>query len=275
MFVTAPEGTKLWILDLGANTGDMAWFLRGRNASSVSTPRPEHERRTLRTFAFLIDHPDIGLVLYDCGPVADPGKAWGPIFTDAFPWVGWTEANRLDRAIELTGNRIEDVKAIYLSHLHLDHAGGLAHFADKSIPVHVHADELKQAFYAVATKEDYGNYLPDYLDFDRNWQPFTGDVIEVAAGMTLHHLPGHAIGLVGLLLNLKVSGSILFASDQCFFEENILNDEPPGWGLRDQNAWYASLRKVKRLAALYRAPIFYGHDARNLDRFKPAPFAYT
>ncbi len=158
----APNGTKLWILRMGTTQGDLAWFLRGSNASSVSEPNPTNERRELKMFAMLIEHPDVGLVLYDCGPAPDPAKVWGPDFTDAFPWIEYSDDNRLDNAIAKTGNDIKDVKAVVLSHLHLDHAGGLHHFKDSGVPVYVHEDEMRQAFYAVASKEDYGNYLPDY-----------------------------------------------------------------------------------------------------------------
>lgn len=57
-----------------------------------------------------------------------------------------------------TGNRIEEVKAIIISHLHNDHAGldpplialivgGLEHFLGTNIPIYVHEEELKEAFW--------------------------------------------------------------------------------------------------------------------------------
>lgn len=270
----APQGTKLWILRLGATEGELGWFLRGRNASSISVPRPEHERRRLQMFAMLIEHPDVGLILYDCGSAPDPAEVWGPGFTDSFPWVEYADENRLDRAIALTGNDIKDVKAIVLSHLHLDHAGGLHYFAGTGVPVYVHETELKQAFFAVATKEDYGNYLPDYLSFDHNWQPLRGEVIDLFRGLQLHLTPGHANGLMGMLLRLPESGSIYFTSDHCVFHESYDDMEPPGWGLRDQDGWYASIRKIRNLATLNQARVFYGHDRVNLDNFKTAPDHY-
>ncbi|MGO4567045.1 N-acyl homoserine lactonase family protein [Rhizobium sp. 2YAF20] len=271
---TAPVGTKLWILRLGATEGDVAWFLRGRNSSTVSNRKPDHELRRMHSFAMLIEHPDVGLVLYDCGSAPNPAVAWGPEFADAFPWVEYADENRLDQAIALTGHDIKDVKAIVLSHLHLDHGGGLHYFTGTNVPIYVHEIELKQAFYAVATKEDYGNYLPDYLSFDHNWQPLAGEVIEIFQGMILHLWPGHANGLMGLVLNLPNSGPILFTNDQCALKENLQSFEPAGWGMRNQDVWYASTRKIKRLLELTGARVFFGHDEINFKNFEMAPHSY-
>lgn len=268
------QNIKVWILRLGATQGDVGWFLRGRNSSTVSDPFPTHERRRMLMFAMLIAHPDAGLVLYDCGSAPDPAVAWGPDFADGFPWIEYTDEHRLDRAIESTGNSIKDVKAIVLSHLHLDHAGGLQYFTGTSIPIYVHEDELRQAFYAVATKEDYGNYLPDYLSFEHNWQPLTGSTVEVFKGVTLHLLPGHANGLMGLLLDLTNSGPIFFTSDQCVFRENFEASEPPGWGMRNQDAWFSSNRRLKRIVENSKARVFFGHDECNLANFDCAPHFY-
>ena len=46
-----------------------------------------------------------------------------------------------------------------LSHLHLDHPGGLEYFRGRDVPVYVQGEELKRAFYAIATGEDVGAYI--------------------------------------------------------------------------------------------------------------------
>ena len=69
-----------------------------------------------------------------------------------------------------------------MSHLHLDHAGGLEFFRGRDIPIYVHGDELRNGFYGVATGEDFGAYIPHYLDFSFNWQAFSGDQVELFDG---------------------------------------------------------------------------------------------
>jgi len=57
----------------------------------------------------------------------------------------------------MTGNDIKDVKAVIMGHMHLDHAGGLEHFRGSDVPIYIHEIELKHAFFAVASKSDFGS----------------------------------------------------------------------------------------------------------------------
>lgn len=83
----------------------------------------------------------------------------------------------LEAQIKKTGHDIKDISAVVMGHLHLDHAGGLEHYVGTKVSIYVHELGLKHAFFyysrAVATKSDFGVYLPHYLSSDLNWQPFT------------------------------------------------------------------------------------------------------
>lgn len=46
-----------------------------------------------------------------------------------------------------------------MGHLHLDHAGGLEHFRNTSVPIYVHEEEFKHACWAAGTNSDGGLYL--------------------------------------------------------------------------------------------------------------------
>jgi glyoxylase-like metal-dependent hydrolase (beta-lactamase superfamily II) len=263
---TAPKGAKLWILQLGQTEGDAAaWFMQGANNSTVSEPRPVHQRVRISMIAALIEHPRHGLLLYDVGSAPDPPAWWGPEFCDAFPWVVYGEEHRLDRAIALTGNNIDDVSAIIISHLHLDHAGGLEYFRGRDVPVYVHRRELEHAFYVVAARQDIGNYQADYLDFGFNWEPVDGEVVELFEGPTLHHTPGHTPGLMGLY----------FASDHLVFRENFVDQRPLGWLMRDYDAWHESNRRIRRLVRARDATVVYGHDPVTFEKLAPAPECHT
>jgi glyoxylase-like metal-dependent hydrolase (beta-lactamase superfamily II) len=137
-----------------------------------------------------------------------------------FARVDYQEEHELEAQIKLTGHDIKDVKAVIMGHLHLDHAGGLEHFVGTSVPIYVHEAELKHAFYSVATKTDFGVYLPHYLSFDLNWQAFTGDFLELAQGINLRHAPGHTPGLVIMQVNLANSGTWICTTDMYHVHEN-------------------------------------------------------
>jgi phosphoribosyl 1,2-cyclic phosphodiesterase len=137
-----------------------------------------------------------------------------------FARVDYSPEHELEAQIKKTGHDIKDIKAVIMGHLHLDHAGGLEHFVGTSVPIYVHEAELKHAFYSVATKTDFGVYLPHYLSFDLNWQAFTGDFLELAPGINLHHAPGHTPGLVIMQVNLPNSGTWICTTDMYHVHEN-------------------------------------------------------
>lgn len=57
----------------------------------------------------------------------------------------------------------------------------------------------------------------------RNWKTFDERSFDFCQGITLHHLPGHTDGLVGMQINLPDSGTIFFISDHCHVIENVSN----------------------------------------------------
>ncbi|KAF2013242.1 Metallo-hydrolase/oxidoreductase [Aaosphaeria arxii CBS 175.79] len=255
----APEGTKLWFLHLGNLECDEGWLKRAGNTSSLSNPNPTNLRRKLIMLAYLISHPTEGLILYETGAGADYPEVVGPQVNDVFTRVDYTPTMDLAAQIASTGNSITDIKMVIIGHLHLDHAGGLTPFRNTGIPVHVHELELKHAFYAVATRSDLGVYLPHYLTFDINWVPFHGSFLELAAGINIHHSPGHTPGLSILQLNLRESGTWVFTSDQYHVKENFEQDLPQGWLARDHDAWVRSHQMIKGLKRRTGAKVVLGH----------------
>ena len=129
----------------------------------------------------------------------------------------------------------------------------------ETIHSYAHELELKYAFYAVATKSDFGVYLPHYLTFDLNWVPIHGPFLEIAAGINLHHSPGHTPGLIIMQVNLKESGTWIFTSDQYHVKENYQDDVPQGWLARDHESWCRSHQMIKSLAKRTKGKVVLGH----------------
>lgn len=65
----------------------------------------------------------------------------------------------------------------------------------------------------MATKADYGTYLPHYMSLDLNWQTFNDASLELFPGLHLVHSPGHTPGLVVLMMHLRKEGTFIFSSD--------------------------------------------------------------
>jgi glyoxylase-like metal-dependent hydrolase (beta-lactamase superfamily II) len=263
---------KFRLLDLGRLDYDEGFPLAGGGVSTASEPSPPVARRTVAISASLIEHPKIGPVLFDTGAPPNYEELWPPIIQELFAITRYDSEHHLDAALEAAGYGVEDIKAIVLSHLHLDHAGGLEFFRGRDIPIYVQGDELRNAFYGVATGEDLGAYLPHYLDFSFNWQPLAGEFIELFDGFCLYRLPGHTPALQGLRLDLANSGTFFCTSDQFHLQDNYAGPQPLGWLLRDYAAWWRSYRQVKMLAERTGARLVFGHDADVLEELRREEF---
>src|SRR3954452_5923094 len=179
------KGMKLSLLDLGRIDTDDGFFMRGCNAAVQSNPNPQYERRRVAVIAAVIEHPKHGPILFETGCAQNAKEEWPAPAYDAFPLNVYEERHHLDKALEAAGYGIDDINAIVIGHLHLDHAGGLEHFRGKNIPIYAHDLEIKEHYYAVATKEDIGPYVPGDLNWELNWQPIHREETELFEGITL------------------------------------------------------------------------------------------
>lgn len=107
-----PEGTKLWLLEVGWLECDEAFVVRGGNISLRSTENKSfvNKRRQLPMYCILISHPYEGLILWETGSGKDYPEVWGPVVSDAFSRIRYEPKHELRAAIEATGNRIEDIR---------------------------------------------------------------------------------------------------------------------------------------------------------------------
>lgn len=257
--------SKITLLDLGRIDADTGFFIRAGNAAVQSAQDPHHERRRVAVVAAVIEHPKAGPLLWETGCAQNAKDEWPPPAWEAFPVNVYEERHHLDNALEAAGYGIDDIRGVILGHLHLDHAGGLEKFVGKDIPIWAHEKEIKQHYYAVATKEDIGPYLPGDLHWELNWQPIHRDETELFDDLTLRHMPGHTPGLMTMQVETQNSGHFMFTSDLYHVRDLFEQDLTQGWLGRDSNAWYRSHRWMKQLQRRFDATMVYGHDASVLE----------
>ncbi|EXL66856.1 hypothetical protein FOPG_17000 [Fusarium oxysporum f. sp. conglutinans race 2 54008] len=269
-----PQGTKFHILEVGWLECDEGFVTRGGNTSLKSTEglSTVNKRRELPMYCILIDHPHEGLILWETGCGKDYPEVWGPVLLDVLARVRYEPQHELRAAVGATGNKIEDVKKIIIGHLHLDHAGGLDEFIErKDVEIWVHDKELRSAFWSVATGADTGVYLEHYLKLGLNWKTFDEKSLDFCQGITLHHLPGHTEGLIGMQINMPEMGTFFFLSDHCHVMENWRDGIPQGWLARDHPACFRSTQRLKHLERITKGQIIPGHDKETfLDLQKQA-----
>lgn len=200
---------------------------------------------------FLVLETEQGYILFDTG--------WSPNMVPILEAIGLRpsigEENGIAHYLDRLGIREDEIRMVLLSHLHLDHAGGL--HALKGKKVVVQRGELNYArgpfaFSAVPyTKLDW-----DFQDFE--WEIIDGDTV-LSDGLALVMQNGHTPGTMGLLVNLKQWGPLFFTGDNCYLMANIENDLIPGSLWSPLQAWY-SLRKAKFLSHITGAVLVPSHD---------------
>ena len=164
----------------------------------------------------------------------------------------------LDEALAKAGVDIAEIRAVAVSHLHWDHAGGLKHFAAR-VPVHIQRAELEFATQPGPVPERRGMFRVDYDDPRISWQVEDGDT-EIAPGVTAIATAGHTPGHQSFVVDLAGGGGFVFAFDAANTIDGCEREVPGGLINATLEQGAAQIRKLKRLAAERGYQLIPGHD---------------
>ena len=125
---------KLWFLNTGYLETDKNNVVGCSVIGTYSNPHIQNEWIKLPVMTFLIETED-GYILYDTGsnPEAMNGY-WPKNLQEIYPLYQKPE-ERLENQLALCGVKPEDVQTVVISHMHLDHAGGLYLFPHANVYV--------------------------------------------------------------------------------------------------------------------------------------------
>jgi glyoxylase-like metal-dependent hydrolase (beta-lactamase superfamily II) len=130
----------------------------------------------------------------------------------------------LVEALAACGLTTDDLALVAISHLHVDHTGGLAHVADGR-PVAIQRREL--AFGLDRATPDVGYLRDEYALPGLAWRPLDGDA-EIAPGIDAVSTPGHTPGHMSFRVRM-VDGTVwLFAMDAIDLRAGLDGDTPIG-----------------------------------------------
>lgn len=222
---------------------------------------------------------DAGLVLVDTGvgtpSITRPAQWLGRAFTTGFS-VARDEATTAVGRVRALGFDPADVRHIVLTHLDIDHAGGLVDFPDAT--VHVHAPELR-ALEQPASVRDRLRYRrlqlahgPKFTSYEAAGEQWFGfDAVCGLDGLPpdilLVPLAGHTHGHAGVAVNTD-DGWLLNAGDAYFFRGQLASEPhcPPGLSVferalqADRDARIGNQRRLGELARTGDATVFCAHD---------------
>lgn len=225
----------------------------------------------LPTYAWMIDHPE-GVIVVDTGQ----GTHLLDGLRSLHPYRRWEVMFRIEPDEEI-GPRLRalgvgrrDVKRVVLTHLHIDHDGGLAHFPETDILVSRGELQIARAW-AGRLRGYLPNRWPAWFNpiaLDLAAEPFgpfaasrrlttAGDVIAVAT-------PGHTADHVSVIV---MDGNVahVIAGDASYTEALMLAGQVDGVSV-DEAAARATLRALRQLAAAGPAVYLPTHDPESAAR---------
>ena len=210
---------------------------------------------------FLINHRD-GLVLFDTGIdpaiMSDKGyikQAIGRFLLPRIFRFQVADTDRIDHILVRAGVAASDIRKAVISHLHFDHAGGIA-----QVP---QADLLVGAREWAVLSEPHPEYewvLREHIEIpSAKWRQISFEVtddplfegfdgIYDVAGdgsMVLLPTPGHTPGSMSMLIRQDAWDPILLVGDLTYESASLEKDIVPGTG--DKDALLASFAKVRQL----------------------------
>jgi glyoxylase-like metal-dependent hydrolase (beta-lactamase superfamily II) len=257
---------KLYFFDGGALTCDKSSITLNRGAGTlIDIPI---------TF-FLIQHPQ-GNMLYDTGLarecLEDPDKHWG-IVAKSYQFK-FSKEQYITERLATVGIKPDDIKYVVMSHLHMDHTGGLREFPKAKILVQRRemewaytADWYQKAAYVRADFDQKLKY--EYIEgLEQNPYDVFGD-----GSVTVWRTPGHTPGHQSVLVKLPESGSFMLTQDAIYTSEILNKKVLPGVCWNNEEA-VKSIKMIQHMRD-NGVNIVCGHDIDEWKQWKKAPEYYA
>ena len=249
---------KLYVLDLGK--------IVMMTENPVTEEDGDEDASAIPVSAFLIDSPK-GKLLFDTGCHPDAMKGAWPKAMCTNPYICDEEFTLLSRLKQINV-KPEEIKYIVVSHLHLDHAGGLHFFPNAE--VYVQENEL------IRTMDDYKNGESDIFHMEcdiKNWEKVginwktvnSEESVEICSGVSIIDLKsGHSFGMLALRVELGC-GTFLLVSDAAYCAYHYGPPARLTGAIYDERGYFKSIEAIRDMEEKYDAKIIFGHD---MNQFK-------
>ncbi|MGI8462449.1 MAG: N-acyl homoserine lactonase family protein [Solirubrobacterales bacterium] len=226
---------------------------------------------------FAIEHPD-GVIVVDTGESShanDPGYQpwWHPfVRTSERRWVAPEE--EIGPQLQALGIEPGDVRCVVMTHMHGDHAGGLAHFP--GVEIMMSATEASMALARTGPVNGYLNsHYPDWLEprtveFDSDpWEVFDASFALTDDGtVRLVPTPGHTKGHLSVVV--EQSDRIDLITGDAAYSERALDEGIVDGVAQDERAHRRSTALLRELCDRHRVVVAPSHDPESARRLAEA-----
>ena len=252
---------KLYVLDLGkiVMVGD----------NPVTKGGGAGEPPAIPIHAFLLDTPK-GKLLFDTGCAPGCMEGVWPAASCVNPYV---ESASLTERLAQAGVRPEEIRCVVLSHLHLDHAGGVHLFPNAEVLVQ--SGELDRVM-EDARRDTLGMFhlrcdVDNWARSGVKWNPVKEERLTLCEGVTVLNLgPGHSFGMLALLVELA-AGKFLLVSDAVYSAAHYGPPAQLSGYMENEQGYFSTIERLRALAQETGAQVLYGHDMAQFQTLKKSP----
>lgn len=201
----------------------------------------------LPAYAFLVIHPDAGMIIFDAGlPASLNGVRLADVFEVIVP-----AGQGLDEQLALHQVDAARIERLIISHSHVDHIAGV---------------ELVPNAQLIANKAEYEAAVGSvpWLRMGHDWKLIERELDVFGDGsVEVFPTPGHSCGHQSLRVRRGRAYDVL-AVDSCYFCSSISLDDSVQPHAYDADAYRASLRLLRQMqdSGSFIVP---GHDPAFLD----------
>jgi glyoxylase-like metal-dependent hydrolase (beta-lactamase superfamily II) len=225
----------------------------------------------LPIWVWVIEHPE-GVFIIDTGEnstiqTPDYFKSSG-VFAN---WLNKTMFKfKINRELEIDKQLLKlniepnEVKTVFLTHLHLDHIDGLKHFPETKIIVN-----------RLEWEKPYGDlpklyphwFKPELIELNEQYECFDNACsLTIAKDLIALHTPGHTNGHMSILLKTD-NCHILFAGDLCYNQKQLIANHFAGVNVNHLKA-KDTYTKIKAFAKFNKTVFLPSHDIEAGKRLK-------
>lgn len=223
----------------------------------------------LPSYCFVIEHPE-GIIVIDTGlsstshGILSSQAGVSGWFTNQMVQFRIQRHEEIDQRLAVLGIDPLKVRWVVLTHLQMDHTGGLRHFPNSEIIVS--REEYIRPFGALEL--DFPTWFRPNLigHFDKYESEFSsGYYLTEARDVVIVPTPGHTYGHQSVILK-EFDRELFFAGDASYNYEQIWSAEVPGISI-DRSFARDTLGKIQRFCLEHAACYLPSHDQNSVERF--------